>query len=140
MLICSEVALAFLLLIGAGLMIQTFANLRAVDPGFRTSNLLTLQLIPSRTRALPQIVADQAEMLRRIRAIPGVESAGFTNHIPIAVKGDVTGVGAEGHDGAVQFQCNSRAVGPGYLSAMGIPIVRGRDIQETDVQAHRTYC
>lgn len=134
LLICTEVALAFLLLIGAGLLIQTFANLRAVDPGLRTQNLLTLRMPPSRARTLPQIAALQSEMLLRIRAIPGVEAAGFTNHIPIAFKGDVNGVGAEGYDRAVQFQCNSRAIGPGYLNAMGIPILRGRDIQETDVE------
>ena len=97
-------------------------------------NLLTLRMPPSQARTFPRITALQSEMLRRIRAIPGVEAAGFTNHIPIAFKGDVNGVGAEGYDRAVQFQCNSRAIGPGYLKAMGIPIVRGRDIQETDVE------
>lgn len=133
-LICSEVALAFMLLVGAGLLIRTLANLRSVDPGFRTSNVLTLVIPPP--EKLPDhahIVANQRELLRRIYAIPGVESAGFTNHIPLSIKGDISGIGGEGHDARERFQCNFRMAGPGYLRTMGIPLRRGRDILETDV-------
>jgi len=132
-LICSEVALAFVLLVGAGLLIQTFVRLRGVDPGCRTRNVLTMRVPPSHTRHWPgEVLAYQREVLRRVTAIPGVASAGFTDHIPLAFKGDVTGVGAEGRDPKERFQCNLRLVGPGYLRTMGIPLHRGRDIQETD--------
>ena len=113
-LICSEVALAFVLLIGAGLLIQTFARVRGVDTGFRTRNMLTLNMPASATHRGPgKAVAFQREILRRVRAVPGVKSAGFTNHIPLVVKGDIMGVGAEGRDPKTRFQCQSRMAGPG---------------------------
>ncbi len=134
LLICSEVALAFVLLIGAGLLIQTCARLRGVDMGCRTTNVLTLEMPPSQAhRGIAKSVPYQREVLRRITAIPGVASAGFTNHIPLGFKGDITGIGADGHDAARRFQCNMRMAGPGYLRAMGIPLLRGRDIDERDV-------
>jgi predicted permease len=123
-----------MLLVGAGLLIRTLANLRSIDPGFRTSNVLTLVIPPP--EKLPDhthIVTNQRELLRRIYAIPGVESAGFTNHIPLSIKGDISGIGGEGHDARERFQCNFRMAGPGYLRTMGIPLRRGRDILETDV-------
>jgi len=133
-LVCSEVALAFVLLIGAGLLLQTFARLRAVDAGCRTKNLLTLGVWPQAGLSTPaRIAAYEREVLRKVSAIPGVVEAGFANHIPIAFKGDISGVGAEGHNANERFQCNSRVAGPGFLRAMGIPLLRGRDIAETDV-------
>lgn len=134
-LIWSEVALAFVLLIGAGLMAQTFARLRSVDIGCRTRNVLTLQMPPSKAQRTPgRMAVYQREILERIRTIPGVAAAGFTNHIPLVVKGDISGVGAEGHDAKTRFQCNSRVAGPGYLGAMGIPLRLGRDIDERDAE------
>jgi predicted permease len=122
-----------MLLIGAGLLIQTLARLRSVDIGCRTENILTLRMPPSKARREPgRSVAFQREVLQRVTAIPGVLSAGFTNHIPLVMKGDITGIGAEGHDAKTRFQCNSRAIGPGYLRTMGIPLRRGRDINERD--------
>jgi putative ABC transport system permease protein len=133
LLICSEVALAFVLLVGAGLLVRTFVRLRSVDLGCRTENVLTLRMPPSHTRHWPgEILAYQREVLRRVSAIPGVVSAGVTDHIPLVIKGDVVGVGAEGHDSTERFQCNRRMIGPGYLPTMGIPLHRGRDIEETD--------
>jgi predicted permease len=135
LLICSEVALAFVLLIGAGLLMQTFAHVRGVNMGCRTRNVLTLRMQPSESRRdFAQVVAYEREVLRRVRAIPGVASAGFTNHIPLVVKGDVSGVGAEGHDPKERFQANARVIGPGYLRSMGIPLLRGRDIGERDAE------
>jgi putative ABC transport system permease protein len=135
LLIATEVALAFVLLIGAGLLIQTFARVRGVNLGCRTRNILTLNLQPSEARHdFAQVVAYQNEVLRRVRAIPGVVSAGLTNHIPLVIKGDITGVGAEGRDAKERFQVNARVADPGYLRTMGIPLLRGRDIAETDRQ------
>lgn len=133
-LVCSELALAFMLLIGAGLLIQTVAQVRGVNPGFQTRNILTLRMPPSETRRNPQqIVAYEREVLRRVSSVPGVVSAGFTNHIPLAVKGDISGIGAEGHGPKEMFQCNARVAGPGYLRTMGIALRRGRYIDERDV-------
>ncbi len=76
----------------------------------------------------------QRDILRAVTAIPGVVSAGFTNHIPLVVKGDISGVGAEGHGPKERIQCAARMAGPGYLATMGIPILRGRDIDERDTE------
>ena len=132
-LICAEVALAFMLLVGAGLLIRTFAQVRDVDMGCRTQNILTLRIDPPATlRNLAQIAAYQREVLRRVNSVPGVDSAGFTNHIPLAVKGDMSDIAAEGRDDRESIMCDARVAGPGYLHTMGIPVRRGRDIQETD--------
>jgi len=134
LLICSEVALAFVLLIGAGLLIQTFARLRGVDIGFRTDNILTLKVPASKARREPgKSAAFQREVLRQVSNIPGVVSAGFTNHIPLAMKGDITGIGADGHTEKERFQVHFRIAGPGYMRTMGIPVRLGRDIEERDV-------
>jgi putative ABC transport system permease protein len=134
LLVGSQVALAFMLAIGAALLIQTFARVRSMDTGFRTENLLTVGLPrfgPTRpTQA--EVAAWQQEVLERVRAIPGVASAGFTNHIPIAFKGDISGVSAEGRSERDRVQCRSRTAGPGYLPTMGMRLLRGRDFTESD--------
>jgi predicted permease len=70
-----------------------------------------------------------------VTSIPGVVSAGFTNHIPIAFKGDISGVGGDGRDEKFRVQCRTRVAGPGYLSTMGIPVLRGRDLDAGDAEA-----
>ncbi len=133
-LIASEVALAFILLMGAGLLLRTFSSLRNVDFGCQTRNILTLRMPPSaRHRGPLQSAAYQREVLRGVTAIPGVVSAGFTNHIPLLVKGDVSGMAAEGRDPAERFQANARTVSPNYMRTMGIPLRRGRTIEERDI-------
>ena len=129
-----QVALAFVLSVGAALMIRTFANVRGVDTGFHTRNILTLGISKhGRTRpTLAEVATRQDEILRRVKAIPGVVTAGFTNHVPIAFKGDISGVTAEGRNPRDRVQCRSRAAGPGYMATMGIPVLRGRDIAESD--------
>jgi putative ABC transport system permease protein len=129
-----EVALAFVLAIAGVMLVKTLASVRSIDPGFRTRNVLTVSLprVSAARPTLSEIARWQDELLRRIAAIPGVASAGFTNHVPIAFKGDISGVTTEGRDPNDMVQCRSRTAGPGYLATMGIPVVRGRDIAETD--------
>lgn len=132
-LIGAEISLAFVLLIGAGLLLRTFLILRATDLGCRTERVLTLKLpLYSVQRTRTQITAFQTEVLRRVHAIPGVLSAGFTNHIPLTTKGDISSVGAEGYDKNTSFQCRHRVIGPGYLQTMNIPILHGRDVDARD--------
>ena len=136
-LVIAEVALAFVLTAGAGLMIQTFVRLRGVDPGFRTNNILTL-----RTSMPNRLFLDEAkraafygEALRRVEALPGVVSAGFTNGVPIAFKGWVNGFTIEGQQvlGGKNFSnSNYRVVTPGYLATLGVPLRRGRPIDIHD--------
>jgi putative ABC transport system permease protein len=133
LLILVEVALAFIVLIGAGLLIRTFAALRGLDMGCRTSHVLTLRIPQSyKPGEFSRAVAYQTEVLRKVKAVPGVVSAGFTNHIPLVVKGDITGVHVEGRAADFRIQCRARVAGPGYMRTMGIPIRRGRDLDERD--------
>ncbi len=133
LLICSETALAFMLLIGAGLLIQTCARLRGVDVGCRTKNLLTMRIPASEAHRGPaKSAAYQREILRAVNAVPGVVSAGFGKHIPLVVKSDISGLRAEGRDLSEVFHCRARTAGPGFFRTMGIPIVRGRDFTERD--------
>jgi putative ABC transport system permease protein len=134
LLVGSEVALAFVLATGAALLMQTFARVRGVDTGFRTRNILTVGLprFGAARPAPPEIASWQQEMLRRVEAIPGVVSAGFTNHVPIAFKGDISGVTTDGRNQRDRVQCRSRVAGPGYMATMGIPVLRGRDVAESD--------
>ena len=135
-LVGTEVALAFVLATGAALLIQTFTRVRGMDTGFRTRNILTVGL-PRWGAVRPtaaEIAAWQRDVLLRVTSIPGVVSAGFTNHVPIAFKGDISGVSGDGRNEKDRVQCRTRVAGPGYLATMGIPVLRGRDIDAGDAE------
>lgn len=136
-LVISQFALALPLLVGAGLMIRSFAALQAIDPGFASEGVLTLQVsLAGTSQARPgRPEAFYPEVLRRVGALPGVASASAINHLPLA--GDIWGVGidVEGEptrDAADDEVVTYRAVFPGYFRTMGIPILRGRDISAAD--------
>ena len=136
-LVASEFALALVLLVGAGLMMRSFSALRAFDPGFDPRNVVTMTISVAGTKldvpaARPAFFADA---LARVRALPGVESAGYINHLPIA--GDQWGFpfAVEGRPKPKPGESPTaayRVVVPGYFHAMRIPILRGRDISDAD--------
>src|SRR5436190_5018976 len=136
LLIVCEVALSLVLLMGAGVMVQSLLALRHVDTGFDPNNVLTMDVTLVETRyptpARRSSFFDAA--LQRIRALPGVESAGTIDDLPL-VDGSSQTLDLEGyppqHDPvAVQV----RQINPGYLRAMRIPVLRGRDIVENDAE------
>ncbi|HET7553829.1 MAG TPA: ABC transporter permease [Gemmatimonadaceae bacterium] len=136
-LMASEFALALVLLVGAGLMIRSFIALRAIDPGFDPHNLLTMVVPVAGSReAVPDRRAIfYEELLQRVRAIPGVVSASAINHLPLA--GDEWGrtFRVEGHPLEHRGDAPAatyRVVFPGYFGTMDIPLLRGRDIGESD--------
>ena len=135
LLVTTEMALALVLLVGAALLIRTFLAIRAVNPGFDAQNVLTMRM----SLTGPQFgkaagVAQLArEGVRRIRALPGVEAAGFTCCVPL-----------EGGFG-LPFQIAGRPDGPtskggagwtmvsaGYFETFQIPVLRGRTFREQD--------
>ena len=137
LLIASEVALALVLCVGAGLLMRSFAALESVDPGFVSRGVLSLVVSVTGTARSepPRRAAFFREALERIRRIPGVVSASAINHLPIA--GDIWGwpfsiegrpIPAPGESPDAAY----RVVLPGYFATMGIPILRGRDIAEAD--------
>ena len=137
MLVVSEVALAVVLLVGAGLLIRTFQLLRQVNTGFSTENLLTMRMVlpmpkygkPEARRAF----YDQA--LERVKAIPGVESAGVITFLPLSFNGMNFSFSVEGQaspgDMKLPFALY-RVVSPDYFRAMGIPLQRGRSFDGHD--------
>lgn len=136
-LVIAEVAVSFVLLIGAGLLINSFLHLRNLDPGFRADHLLTAKI------DLPELkYPDTArrvlffdEVLRRVSALAGVQSAAIAGNLPLTYNGDSMAIGIEGVPDPPPDQSPDviyRAIGPGYFETMGIAFVRGRDFSERD--------
>src|SRR3954447_13291827 len=136
-LVIAEVAVSIVLLIGAGLLINSFMHLRNLDPGFRTDHLLTLNVDLSETKYPdnPKRTAFFDEVVRRVQALPGVRSVAVAGNLPFTYNGDSMPIGVEGVPDPPPDQHPDviyRAVGPGYFSTMGIPFVRGRDFNDQD--------
>jgi predicted permease len=135
-LIVCEVALSLVLLMGAGVMVQSLLALRYVDTGFDPNNVLTLdvRLVGRRYPTPAQRSAFFDAALQRIRALPGVEVAGTIDNLPF-VEGSTQTLNLEGYPPqrdpvAVQV----RQITPGYLRAMRIPVLRGRDVVDGDAE------
>jgi predicted permease len=133
LLVVSEVALAVVLLIGAGLLIRTYARLRGVDPGFRVENVLTVNTpVPfPRYRDAAKKRAFYEQTLARVRALPGVVSAGFINGVPVAFKGWVNSYLTEERPD-LRLNANYRVVTSDYMRTMGIPLRQGRYLDTRD--------
>ncbi len=135
--VISEVALALILLVGAGLMIRTISHMWSTNPGFNPHGVLTMQvaLSPSIVDNSPKMRLAYRQLLDRVRNIPGVQSAGLTTLVPLSGSDSELGfvVGAQAHpDFRHAPWAMFYAVSPGYLRAMGIPLLRGRKINEQD--------
>ncbi len=136
-LVVAEIALAVMLLVGAGLMLRSFLGAQRVDPGFRVERTLTMTIALSgsdRTAPTQQLLFHD-ELLARVRGVAGVEHAGLVNHLPFA--GDVwrTPVTIAGRPAllpAARPVVTYRVVTPDYFGTMGIPILRGRDFDADD--------
>lgn len=144
MLVVAEVALAVLLVIGAGLMARSFLALRNVDAGFDPDRVLTVAMqlnlagVPDSTMAT-FLVQRREEILGRVRELPGVEEAGMINVFPLREDGsfsmEYTRGGADATPGGPVVNADTRYVDPGYLRTMGIPLLRGEHLPsqlETD--------
>jgi len=136
-LVVSEVALALALLVGAGLMIQSFEHLETAPTGFNPDHLLTVRVpLMSYKYAKPQSADFYREVLARIQAIPGVKSVGMANNLPFTgfhLSLDFpTPPNSPGGSGAVMVA--GRSVSPGYFPAMQIPLISGRDFTEAENQ------
>ena len=136
-LVASEFALAFMLLIGAGLMIRSFFALQSVDPGFNPHNVLSMvvSVAGSNEASQERRTLFYSQLLDRVRALPGVASAGGINHLPLA--GDMWGwsFAIEGRPKPRPAESPTavyRVVMPGYFETMRLPVLRGRAITERD--------
>lgn len=136
-LVISEVALSLVLLIGAGLMIRSFWKLQKVDPGFDTSNALTMSvaLTPIRYSEPHQQLAFLDRAIEQISAVPGVVSVGATTTVPLAGGGSTQPFSIEGRPTgtvAEQPMAQTRYITPDYFRAIGIPLRQGRFFSDGD--------
>ena len=133
-LVVSEIAFACVLLVGAGLLIRSLLRVLDVDMGFVAARAVTIRVDPDSRYTTPeQRTAYFDEVLRRIREIPGVESAGITDALPLG-RNRTWGSRAKGvtyERGKAPFAF-PRIVSDGYFAAMGIPLLAGRDFAPAD--------
>jgi predicted permease len=136
-LVIVETALALVLLVGAGLLIKSFLRLHEVNPGFSSDRVLTVQLALPATR-YPDAAARRAfwaQLLERVRALPGVAAAGLTSNVPFngnVGSGSYSIVGYVPPQGEAQPHGRQEVIGGDYLRAMQIPIVAGRTFTDAD--------
>ena len=136
-LVISEVGLACVLLIGAGLMLRSLLNLMHLNPGFQTEHVLTavLSLPQERYKTPESLIRFYDELPRGIRALPGVQSAGLGSDIPWTGYNDnIGGFTIEGkqpppHE---EFHARYHLATPGYFRALGTPLLRGRFFTDAD--------
>jgi putative ABC transport system permease protein len=142
--VVAEVALAAILLVGAGLLIRSFLHLMNVDPGFSFQNVLTLtiSLPDTRYQSAPPMIAFEQQALDRLSALPGVKSVGGVFGLPLgngAVGGDFTVEGQpEPAPGTQPFIATKAVIGGNYFRAIGIPLLKGRyfDAHDTETAPH----
>jgi putative ABC transport system permease protein len=133
-LVVIEIALALVLLVGAGLLIRAFLRLRALDIGLNPENALTLRtdLPPNKYGELPKRDAFYRQVLERVRALPGVVSAGYTTAAPLTWKGGTNSFRVEGREPKPGQDAQSRQVSTGYLETIGVKLRQGRFFDDHD--------
>ncbi len=135
-LVVAEVSLLVSLLIACGLLIRALWRLHVTDPGFQQAGVLTLRTAlptPKYEKEL-QREAFYQRVLSGVRALAGVQSAGFTSFLPIVIRGGVWEVDIPGKNQqpSENDTASMRFITPGYFPAMGIPLKRGRGVEESD--------
>jgi putative ABC transport system permease protein len=134
-LVVGEVALALVLLVGAGLLIKSFLRLNSVDLGFQPSHVMTMTVnFPESAYPTPASLQEaQRRVIETVSSLPDVAAAGAVNWLPMGnaqIIGDV--YLSEGRQVPDRYRPTKAGVSAGYFSAMGIPIVRGRDFSNDD--------
>lgn len=136
-LVVSQTAFTFILLVAGGLMLRTFAHLRAIDPGFRGEQVLTMRttLTQLRYRGVAPRAAFYSQVLERVQVLPGVVDAGYTSWIPYMNLGGASSFDIDGRPAPPPGQANDsniRLVTPGYLTALGMKLLAGRLLTPAD--------
>ena len=136
-LVVVQVAFAFVLLVGAGLLLVSFRRVLAVDPGFRPEGVLTAEITLPATRYKddPSLIGLTGEALRQLRALPGVTAVGVTDTIPFGGNYSDSVILAEGYQmrpGESLISPNQVVVSPGFFETMGVTLARGRFFDNRD--------
>ena len=142
-LVVVQVALALVLLVGAGLMIRTFQELNSVHPGFAAPHevqTLQVQIPESRVRDMELTARRQQEILNRLQALPGVASAAYISDVPMGggVSADLLlPEGKVFENGETPRSVQTRFISPGVFTTLQIPLVRGRDLTWNEIYEKR---
>jgi predicted permease len=130
----SEASLSLVLVVGAGLLLRSFWNLRSIDPGFRPDRVLAADTNFER-QGDESLIPEYRDLLARARAIPGVEAAAMTRSLPVE-SGAPDGHFFIGDRRAEtgNADANYSVITPGYLKAFRIPLLRGRDFTDQDTE------
>ncbi len=135
-LVIAEIALAMLLLVGAGLLFKSFERLAQVSPGFSADHILIANIARPPTTSDPNVrLGFFDRLLEQISGLPGVSAAGVINVLPVTGTGSALHFNIQGHPPASpqQYTISSyRVVSAGYLKAMAIPLIAGRWIEDND--------
>ncbi len=140
-LVVAEIALTVVLLAGAGLLLRSYANVLAVDPGFDAEGLLVAETVLSESRY--RTPADYGQFYRQVldavRSLPGVEAAGYTSFAPLVNKGGRSVIFVDGRPRPEPGEilrniATNRSASAGYLETLGVPLVSGRFIDERDIR------
>ena len=139
LLVTAEVAISLVLLIGAGLLINSFLRLRNVDPGFRADNLLTMRIVLPKPRyeQFERRSAFYTDLVQRVQSLAGVRSAAITTNLPLYRQGNSISISVEGQPAPPPGQERivvTRIISPGYFDTMSIPLLRGRNVTEQDTE------
>ena len=136
-LVILEIASSVVLLVGSGLLIRAVARVQAIDPGFNAENVLTVKTV----LPLPKYDSVQTRtnfyerVLRDVRALPGVQKAGYVTGLPLVMRGGIRSIVVPGitEAGNDRETASIRYVSSQYFETLQIPLVRGRDFNESDV-------
>lgn len=137
-LVVGEIAITAALLVAAGLLLRSYAEVLTVDPGFRSENILIAEtaLSASQYGEPAARAAFYERVLERVNALPGVSGAGFVNVVPLLGAGrsliTIEGRPPPPREAIFQHIVLDRVVSPGYLSTLGVPLVRGRHLEARD--------
>lgn len=137
-LITTEVGLTLVLLIAAGLMLKSFGKLTKVDPGFRAENLLVFDIGLPPTTEDARNLAFFEQVVERVRALPGVASAGAVSRLPFSGGNSSRSFNIRGNDKS--YDADIRVSTPDYFRTMGIPLLRGRVFTERDTSSAPRVC
>ena len=130
-LVAVQVALAIVLLAGAGLLIRSFARLQTTAPGIDAAHVLTFRMTSQWTERVEAVIQRQARTVARLEAIPGVAAATFSHTLPIVTDYPPREFTIVGQETTEKKFAHQRAVGPGYFRTLGIPIHEGATCSTT---------
>ncbi len=138
-LVTAEVAISFVLLVGAALTLESFAKLLRVEPGFETHNTMefSLEIPGSRAKTVAEAITLFDQYAARLSALPGVEAVAHTSAVPLQGDSDLlySVVGRDSASGMDSHDAKDDIIGPNYFETLRIPLIRGRLFTEADAMA-----